>query len=183
MKKLTLLALTMAVWCSLGIQPAAHAAPILTPAQSLGFELGQWHVRHDQIEKYFRELSQQAPQLTKLEVIGRTHEQRPLLQLTISSAANMAKLEQIRQQHLAGIDNAKASADLPLVIWLGYSIHGNEPSGANSAVKLAHYLLSSDDAEVKNWLDNAIILIQPSLNPDGNDRFALWANMHQGTSA
>ncbi|MBU2278618.1 MAG: peptidase M14 [Gammaproteobacteria bacterium] len=183
MKKLTLLALSMAVWCSLGIQPAANAAPISTPAQSLGFELGQWHVRHDQIEKYFRELSQQAPQLTKLEVIGRTHEQRPLLQLTISSAANMAKLEQIRQQHLAGIDNAKASADLPLVIWLGYSIHGNEPSGANSAVKLAHYLLSSDDAEVKNWLDNAIILIQPSLNPDGNDRFALWANMHQGTSA
>ncbi len=183
MKKLTFLALSMAAWCSLGVQPTAHAAPLPTPQQSLGFELGQWHVRHDQIEQYFRELALNAPELSKFEVIGRTHEQRPLLQLTISSAANMAKLEQIRQQHLAGIGNGKVDADLPLVIWLGYSIHGNEASGANAAVKLAHYLLSSEDAEVKEWLDKAIILLQPSLNPDGNDRFAMWVNMHQGASA
>ena len=181
MKKLTLLAASLATFCSLGLQPNVFAASLPTPAQSLGFELGQWHVRHDQIEQYFRELATKAPELSKFEVIGRTHEQRPLVQLTISSAANIAKLEQIREQHLAGINGkSEADGDLPLVIWLGYSIHGNEPSGANAAVKLAHYLLSSEDAEVKNWLDNAIILIQPSLNPDGHDRFALWANMHQG---
>jgi len=183
MKKLTLLAVSLATFCSLSLQPYASAAALPTPAQSLGFELGQWHVRHDQIEQYFRELAQKAPQLSKFEVIGRTHQQRPLLQLTISSAANMAKLEQIRTQHVASVSGqSPADPDLPLVIWLGYSVHGNEPSGANAAVKLAHYLLSSEDAEVKNWLEHAIILIQPSLNPDGHDRFALWANMHQGTS-
>ena len=184
MKKLTLLAVSLAALCNLSWHTPAVAAEVSTPAQSLGFELGQWHARHDQIEQYFRELALQAPALSKFEVIGRTHQQRPLLQLTISSAANMAKLEQIREQHLAGIQSASAaSTDLPLVIWLGYSIHGNEPSGANAAIKLAHYLLSSDDAEVKNWLEHAIILIQPSLNPDGHDRFATWVNMHQGTSA
>ena len=184
MKKITLLAASFATLFSLNLHNFACAATLPTPAQSLGFELGQWHARHDQIEQYFRELAQKAPELTQLEVIGRTHEQRPLLQLTISSAANMAKLEQIREQHLAGVQGKSSNiAGLPLVIWLGYSIHGNEPSGANAAIKLAHYLLSSEDAEVKKWLEQAVILIQPSLNPDGHDRFAIWANMHQGTSA
>lgn len=184
MRKLTLIAASFAALCSLSLQTSAMAAAVPAPSETLGFELGQWHARHDQIEQYFRELALKAPELSQFEVIGRTHEQRPLVQLTISSAANMAKLEHIRQQHLAGIaDPSQAGTDLPLVIWLGYSIHGNEPSGANAAIKLAHYLLSSEDAEVKNWLDQAIILIQPSLNPDGHDRFAIWANMHQGTAA
>ena len=180
MKKITVLAtFFMLTW-----QSTLAAAAVPTPAENLGFALGQWHVRHDQIEHYYRSLAEHAPEMTRFEVIGRTHEQRPLLQLTISSAANMARLEQIRQQHLDVVaGKIKPPADLPLVIWLGYSIHCNEPSGANAALKMAHYLLSSDDGEVKSWLDQAIILLQPSLNPDGNDRFALWANMHQGKQA
>lgn len=162
----------------------AAEAEVPTPAQILGFAPGQWHARHDQIERYFRELASSQPQRTQLQEIGRTHEQRPLLQLVVSSAANMARLEEIRRQHLAvAKGEQQPDAKLPLVIWLGYSIHGNEPSGANAAMQLAHYLLSTDSAEVSQWLEQAIILIQPSLNPDGNDRFANWANMHQGLNA
>lgn len=156
------------------------AAPV-TPAEVFGFEVGQWHLRHDQIETYFRTLAANAPAITRLEVIGRTHEQRPLLQLVIASEQNMAKLEQIRQQHLA-VARGEAEVDprLPIVIWLGYGVHGNESSGPNAAVEYAYELIAQQTPEAKQALEQAIILLQPSLNPDGLDRFAMWANMHQG---
>jgi len=184
MKKLTSFALALIFSSCSAISFANDSTEVPSPAQFLGFAPGQWHVRHDQIEYYFRELAKSQPDRAQLQVIGRTHEQRPLLQLVLSSPANMAKLEQIRLQHLAVVrGEQKADKQLPLVIWLGYSIHGNEPSGANAALQLAHYLLSSDSPEVKQWLEQAVILLQPSLNPDGHDRFANWANMHQGLNA
>lgn len=184
MKKLTgcTAALIFSVFSAISFAGAGSEVP--SPAQVLGFAPGQWHVRHDQIEYYFRELAKSQPERAQLQVIGRSHEQRPLLQMVLSSPANMTKLEQIRLQHLAvARGEQQPDAKLPLVIWLGYSIHGNEPSGANAALQLAHYLLSSDSPEVKQWLEQSIILLQPSLNPDGHDRFANWANMHQGLNA
>ena len=166
-----------------GSQLAAAETTPPTPAEILGFESGQWHVRHDQIDTYFRVLAENAPTTTRLEIIGRTHEQRPLLQLVIASEKNLAKLEQIRQQHLA-VARGEAAFDpnLPLVIWLGYGVHGNESSGPNAALEVAYQLVAAHSDEAKQTLENAIILLQPSLNPDGMDRFALWANMHQGTA-
>lgn len=156
---------------------------IPAPAAVLGFEPGQWHARHDQIEAYLRAVNAAAPERTQFEIIGRTHEQRPLLQLTLSSARNMQRLEQIRTAHLAVSRGEKQpDPDLPAIIWLGYSIHGNEASGANAALRVVHQLLSAEDPQVKSLLDNSIILLQPSLNPDGHDRFATWVNMHQGTA-
>lgn len=160
---------------------AANTPP--APTEFLGFGSGQWHVRHDQVEAYLRTLSQSAPTTTRLEVIAHTHEQRPLLQLIIASEQNLAKLEQIRQQHLAvARGEAEFDSSLPLVIWLGYGVHGNESSGPNAALEVAYELVAAKTPETKQILENAIILLQPSLNPDGMDRFALWANMHQGTA-
>jgi hypothetical protein len=184
MNKVSSFALALIFSSCSAISFAGASSEVPSPAQFLGFAPGQWHVRHDQIEYYFRELAKAQPERAQLQVIGRSHEQRPLLQMVLSSPANMAKLEQIRLQHLAvARGEQKTDNQLPLVIWLGYSIHGNEPSGANAALQLAHYLLSSDSPEVKQWLEQSIILLQPSLNPDGHDRFANWANMHQGLNA
>lgn len=154
------------------------------PAAVLGFELGEWHVRHDQIENYFKELAKSAPTITHLEVIGRTHQQRPLLQLVIANERNLANLAQIRERHLA-IARGEAEPDpaLPLIIWMGYGVHGNESSGPNAALAYAYELVAQQTDSAKQTLENAIILLQPSLNPDGHDRFATWANMHQGTQA
>ncbi|WNO59809.1 M14 family zinc carboxypeptidase [Rheinheimera sp. MMS21-TC3] len=180
--------LTLALFSCLSVAqiqyaPKAENPSMPSPKQVLGFEVGQWHVRHDQIQHYFEQLAEKSSR-AQLEIIGYSHEQRPMLQMVISAPENINRLQEIRQQHLAAArGDAKPNEHAPVVIWLGYSIHGNEPSGANSSLLLAHYLASSEDPQVINWLKNAIILVQPSLNPDGNDRFALWANMHKGATA
>lgn len=181
MKKLAIFILLCGIW-------QAHAAyfnetmssDVPAPEQVLGFAVGDWHARHDQIERYFALLAEQSDR-AQLEAIGTTHEQRPLLQLVVSSPENLARLDEIRQQHLAQVrGNRQVSDDSPVIIWLGYGVHGNEPSAANAALVLAYYLTASTNPEVQEWLQRAIILIQPSLNPDGHDRFAIWANMHRG---
>lgn len=152
-----------------GGEPFNDAIP--TPASELGWPVGRWHARPEQINQYFQQLAA-ASDRASLKVIGKTHEQRPLLHMYISSPDNQHQLEQLRQQHIAG--------DGPLVIWLGYSIHGNEASGSNAAMLVAYYLLASEADWVKALLENTVIILDPMLNPDGLGRFATWANMHQG---
>ena len=181
--RLILLLLSFSSVAATDYVPAPKQTTLPTPQQALGFAVGDWHVRHDQIQRYFEQLDAASPR-AQLEVIGYSHEQRPLLQLVLSSERNLERLEQIRQQHIAAARRGEArAADAPVIIWLGYSVHGNEPSGANAALLVAQYLAAADNDEVKHWLDNAVILLQPVLNPDGHDRFALWANMHKGANA
>lgn len=67
-----------------------------------------------------------------------------------------------------------------MVVYLGYSIHGNEASGSNASLLVAYHLAAVRGAEIEDLLARLVILIDPSLNPDGLGRFAHWANMHRG---
>jgi hypothetical protein len=146
-----------------------------TPAEVLGFEPGQWHPRHDQIVTYLTRLAE-ASDRVHLEIIGQTHGQRPLLLLTFAAPEHLAGLDDLR----ADRRRASRAGDGPAVIWLGYSVHGNEASGASAALVTAWYLASARNPEVLAWLDEQIIIMEPVLNPDGLDRFAHWVNMHRG---
>ncbi|MDX1909571.1 MAG: M14 family zinc carboxypeptidase [Bacteroidia bacterium] len=156
---------------------------IPTPQRVLGYEVGAWHVTHDQLVRYIETLNRTSRR-TRLDTIGYTYEQRPLLNLIISSPANINRLEEIRRQHLALSDpTASARLDIrhmPAVVYLGFSIHGNEPSGSNASMLLAYYLTAGRDAWVDSLLRHTIVILDPSFNPDGLNRFANWANMHRG---
>jgi hypothetical protein len=144
---------------------------IPTPESILGWDVGDWHVSHDKLVQYMQTLAAASPRVS-IKVIGYTYERRPLLQLAITSAENQGKLETLRQDHLNG--------DGPLVVWLGYSVHGDEPSGSNASMLAAYYLASSRSETVNELLDGSVVLIDPSVNPDGLDRFASWANSNAG---
>ncbi len=144
---------------------------IPTPESVLGWDAGDWHVSHDQLVRYMQILAAASPRVS-IKVIGHTYEQRPLLQLAITSADKQQDLEALRQKHLQGQG--------PLVLWLGYSIHGDEPSGSNASMLLAYYLAASGSDYVEELLAGSIILIDPSINPDGLNRFASWANSNAG---
>ena len=148
-----------------------------TPESVLGYQVGDWHLRPEQIERYFISLAQQSPRV-KVEVIGYTYEQRPLIHAYISSPENLERLETIRQQHLSG----ENSEQTPIVTWMGYSVHGNEASGSNASVLLAYHLAAAQDSATMAKLKDQVIIIDPMLNPDGLARFAHWVNMYKSQS-
>lgn len=153
---------------------------IPTPKSIIGHEVGEWHITHDKLVQYMRELAEVSDRIT-IEDRGQTFEGRPLILLTITSPTNHSNLNNIKQQHIEATetDNTNIS-NRPIIVYQGFSIHGNEPSGSNAALALAYYLAAAEGSEIENLLNNAVILFDPSLNPDGLQRFAYWANTNRG---
>ncbi len=159
-----------------------YAEDVPRPSEVLGWEVGEWHVRHDQLVAYLRRLAESSDRVI-IETIGRTHEQRPIVQLTVSSPANLGRLDEIFENHRRLSDPSVKkpdTTDMPVVVYLGYSIHGNEASGSNASMLTAYHLAAAENDEVATLLDESVVIIDPSLNPDGLARFAGWANMHRG---
>lgn len=152
---------------------------IPTPKSIIGHEVGEWHVTHDKLVQYMQALDRASDRIT-LEVIGQSHEARPLILLTITSPANHKNLEAIRAQHLT-LTNPSTSGTIdlktmPAVFYMGHSIHGNEQSGSNAALLSAYFLAAAQGKVIEEYLSNTIILLDPSFNPDGMQRFSSWVN-------
>ena len=152
------------------------------PSQTLGFEIGQRHLRHDQLMSYFNVLANQSNRI-KLTNMGHTVQHRQQLLVTISSPDNLKNLSAIlAKRDLLTEKVQQIDSDEPLVIWLGYSVHGDELSGANAAMIVAYYLAASDDSDITEMLDNTVIILEPSINPDGMDRFVNWVSTYRNTA-
>ena len=152
---------------------------IPTPKEVIGHEVGEWHVTHDNLVAYMRALAKASDRIS-IEDRGKTYEGRPLLLLTITTPENHSRLDQIRERHLKATNDASIDVSKdPIVVYQGFSIHGNEPSGSNAALAAAYYLAASTTSDTKDLLRNTIILFDPSLNPDGLQRFAYWANTNK----
>ncbi len=174
---------------------ADHDPEAPTPQSVLGWPFAAWHLHHHELVAYLHALADWSDRIAVIDY-ARSHGRRPLFALAITSPANQTKLEEIRLAHLARLEAAAsdgaeggdgaetkdveaASAD-PLVLWMGYGVHGNEPSASQAGVLLAYHLAASRDAEVAEFLENAVVLLDPCLNPDGMERFASWTNAHRG---
>lgn len=155
---------------------------IPTPKSVLGAEVGEWHVRHDQLVNYMYAVAKASDRVTITEY-ARTYENRPLLMLTISSPKNLKNIDELKKQHVQLTDPEKSSeldiSKMPVVVSLNYSVHGNEPSGTNASLLTVYYLAAAQGREIDQMLDNTIITVDPSINPDGLNRFASWANTHR----
>ena len=154
---------------------------IPTPTEVLGYEVGKWHVSHDKLSEYMRTLAAASDRI-QIENRGKTYEDRPLFLLTITSENNHKKLDQIKIDHIALTEPEGENLDtstMPAVVYQGFSIHGNEPSGANAGLLVAYHLAASQSDQVAELLENTVILFDPSFNPDGLQRFSQWANTHK----
>jgi hypothetical protein len=152
-----------------------------TFAGTLGFQPGQWIPSADQTHAYLDVLAASSPRVS-LSTTGRTHEGRPLLLAVISSEANLARLDTIREnlRRLSSehqLDDEQFEAILsntPTVVWLAYSVHGNEHSGTDAALMTAYHLAADRSAATRAWLDSVVVLLDPMQNPDGRQRFLRW---------
>lgn len=154
---------------------------IESPASFFGFQPGEWHLTPDQIHAYGKYLSQQSDRVMYFEY-ARTHEQKPVFVLQISTPENLRNIDRLREQHIKSITPGKDQDDRTddlLVLYQGYSIHGDEASGSNAAIMVAYYLAAGTGSRVEALLENAIILLDPCQNPDGLGRFATWVNAHK----
>ena len=105
--------------------------------------------------------------------------------LRVSAPENLSNLEDIKKQHLQLIDptiTPKNYDVVPIFIQLAYNVHGNEPSSSEAALLTAYTLVASKSEEVQNYLTNAIVFIDPTINPDGRDRHTQWANQYKAIS-
>ncbi|WP_019036998.1 M14 family metallopeptidase [Psychroflexus tropicus] len=154
------------------------------PSEVLGYVPGEWHVSHDKLVQYMTALDLASDRI-KMENRGFTYEKRPLILLTVTSPENHENLANIKENHLnivSGKVNKSELSTMPVVVNQGFSVHGNEPSGANAALVLAYYLAAAEGPAIDNLLKNTIILLDPSFNPDGLQRFAYWTNTNRSTN-
>ena len=151
---------------------------IPTPHEILGFNVGEWHVSHDKLLSYMFEL-EEASDRVKLEKTGKTYEGRDLVVLIITSEKNHNNIDNIIKQRSKIYENEKDLKNKKIVLYQGFSIHGNESSGSNASLLYAYYLASAKGDFINNILENSIIIIDPSMNPDGLQRFSGWVNSHR----
>lgn len=160
-------------------QNISYNQNIPTPESIIGHEVGKWHVTHDKLIQYMYALDNASDRIS-IQNRGYTFEDRPLLLLTITSPKNHQNLDVIKRSHIEATENdAYDPTNKPIIVYQGFSIHGNEPSGSNAALLVAYYLAAAEGDGVKALLDNTVILFDPSFNPDGLQRFAYWANTNK----
>lgn len=146
-------------------------AGVPTPAQCLGFEVGERFVEWSDVLKYMDALAASSPRVS-IKYWGKTFDGRPFVQIFITDAANQRRLEQIRQAHIALSDDP----GLPVVVDVMASIHGNEASGVNAVIPVAYWYSAATDPKTVELLKHTVVVITPGLNPDGINRNAVWVN-------
>lgn len=159
---------------------APYRTNIERPERILGYGPGGRHTTYHDQDRVIDEIVAKAGDRVKRVVFGNSTEGRPLRILAITSPNNLKRLDQILKQNQDVADGKVAPSaipkDLPVVVWINQCIHGNESASFESAMWLAYTLAASDNKEVKDILDKAVVVINPSYNPDGHERFVVWYN-------
>jgi len=155
-----------------------YDARVPTPNAVLGYEIGERFTTHRTMMRYIERIAA-ASKRVKVDTVTRSFEGREMLLLTITSEANHARLAEIQRDAKRIADPRGAAAGevdaamkrLPSIVWLAHSVHGGEASGVEAGLALLYQLAAGTDAETMMALDSTVVLIDPSQNPDGRERF------------
>ena len=150
------------------------AQTISSPSDFLGYDIGTQFSRNHQVIDYFKTIEDQVPKQVKLKQYGKTNERRSLYLAFISSEDNIKNLETIRKNNLKniGLHDGESTPNDIAIVWLSYNVHGNEASSSEAAMQTLFQLLT----EKQEWLKNTVVIMDPSVNPDGRDRYINWYN-------
>lgn len=152
---------------------------LVSPIEFLGETYGKEFTAHHQLVAYFQEVDKASDQVI-LEQYGETNEGRPLYLAYVSTQSNLEQIDLIRKTNLfnAGLISEKPEQLIEKsIVWLSYSVHGNEAGGSEASMNVIYELLKDDTKQ--DWLEETIVIIDPSLNPDGYERYTHW---HRGIS-
>ena len=186
---------TLLLFIFISFVPSAAQTKIPTPHDVLGFtpgddrKLASW----SQVIEYFERLDA-ASDRVKFETLGQTSMNQPFVMATISAPANLARLDEFKkiQDELADprklgplATRDRKAAELirqgKTIVLITCGIHSTEVGSYLSSMLIAHRLASSTEPDVQKILDNTIVLLVPSLNPDGVDIVKNWYDKTLGT--
>lgn len=156
-------------------------AGITSPASFLGYSAGEQFTFHHDVVDYLNLLADESDRVT-LHSYGETYEGRSLQYLIVTSADNHARIDEIRANNLMlargrDLSNEDAGSIIetnPTVVWLSYNVHGNEASSTEAALEVAYRMASDDSPEMQRILSESIVILDPTMNPDGRDRYVYW---------
>src|SRR5688500_4974063 len=148
-----------------------------TPRIVLGYEVGDRFTPHHMLMRYLDRLAATSPRI-RLDTVAHSVEGREVMMVIVTSEANQQRIEAIRADAARLADPRSGdggSVDgiagrLPVIVWLGFTVHGPEASGAEAAIAMLYQLAAGQDAETRMVLDSAVVLIDPLQNPDGHER-------------
>jgi Zinc carboxypeptidase len=169
--------------------PAASLAP--SPAAFLGYELGSRYTEHARVVAYVRELARKSDRVQLVDY-GRSSQGRELVLAFVSAPEHIENLEGLRlsmakiadpRRQEEGESTAALIESQPAFLWLSYCVHGNETSCTEAALAVLHRLATSKDEAIVKQLSQAVVIIDPCVNPDGRDRYVNWFNAVVGSKA
>ena len=182
-----------AVATYLSLVPAFAQTTLTSPAQFLGYAIGERFTPHHRVLAYAEQLAREVPSRLRFIPYGTTHEGRQLAVVAVANEANLARLDEIRTDNLRRIGLAPGSVSgkpMPAIQWLSYNVHGNEAVSSEAFMEVLYGLLTNGrDAAGKlipqlrvspKILETSVVLLDPGLNPDGHDRYVNWYNQMQG---
>lgn len=152
-----------------------YDSSIPSPAEFLGYELGEEYTFHHKVMEYFRMLGENSDKIT-IHKYGETYEGRDLIYAVISSEENQRNIENIRRRNVRIAENP-GTIRIGLekvIVWMSYNVHGNEPSSSEAAMQTAYRLVAGQDEETAEMIDQTVVIIDPMINPDGRDRYVYW---------
>ncbi|MEM9258691.1 MAG: M14 metallopeptidase family protein, partial [Bacteroidota bacterium] len=153
------------------------SSQITPPSDFLPHKLGETFTPHHLLVDYYQAVAGASPRV-KLEQYGTTNEDRPLLLAFVSSIKNLERLEAIRENNLriAGLLPGAPDPNLEdiAIVWLSYTVHGNEAAGVEASMGVLYDLANTGNPRTTEWLKNTVVVLDPCLNPDGNNRYSNW---------
>ena len=150
---------------------ATAVAQLQSPAEFLGYELGEEWTPHYKIYNYFNHVAANS-ELVVIEDYGETYEGRELTHVVITSAENQENIDELRTNNLkmVGFEYGEPTENTKAIVWLSYNVHGNETSCSEAAMHSLYELVTSKS----EWLNDVVVIMDPMLNPDGRDRYVTW---------
>jgi hypothetical protein len=154
------------------------------PQSILRFDTGEFHTNYALMERVIEKISQAATDRVRVMDIGETNEHRMMHLIAISSPENIARLDQIKANIARLADPRKLSdreaqaiaSETPVIVWLSYTVHGNESASFEAMMQVVYQLAASNEPATQEILKNSIALINVCANPDGHERFVSWYN-------
>ena len=161
-----------------------YRAAVPRPEQILGYGVGDMNTQFALQERTLLAIADAAKDRVRVEVIGATSERRTMCLYLVSSPENIARLDAIQAdlrrladpRGAAPAELSAIAARTPAVVWINESVHGNESPGFEAAMQTLYQLAASDEPATVAALQKVLVVLNPSTNPDGHERFTVWYN-------